>query len=202
MGRRKIVEIMSMTQTEGKLIVFSAPSGAGKTTIVKKLLELGLPLNFSVSATNRAARASEINGKDYFFLTTSEFREKIQNGEFIEWEEVYPGQYYGSLHSSVESLLNEGKHVVFDIDVKGGINIKKLYQEKALSIFILPPSIQELENRLKTRGTEDELSFQKRISKAEEEISQAIEFDVRIVNEDLEKAVREILSIIQKFIGN
>lgn len=202
MGRRKIVEIMSMTQTEGKLIVFSAPSGAGKTTIVKKLLELGLPLNFSVSATNRAARASEINGKDYFFLTTSEFREKIQNGEFIEWEEVYPGQYYGSLHSSVESLLNEGKHVVFDIDVKGGINIKKLYQEKALSIFILPPSIQELENRLKTRGTEDELSFQKRISKAEEEISQAVEFDVRIVNEDLEKAVREILSIIQKFIGN
>ena len=202
MGGRKIVEIMSMTQTEGKLIVFSAPSGAGKTTIVKKLLELGLPLNFSVSATNRAARASEINGKDYFFLTTSEFREKIQNGEFIEWEEVYPGQYYGSLHSSVESLLKEGKHVVFDIDVKGGINIKKLYQDKALSIFILPPSIQELENRLKTRGTEDELSFQKRISKAEEEMSQATEFDVRIVNEDLEKAVREILSIIQKFISN
>ena len=202
MGGRKIVEIMSMTQTEGKLIVFSAPSGAGKTTIVKKLLELGLPLNFSVSATNRAARASEINGKDYFFLTTSEFKEKIQNGEFIEWEEVYPGQYYGSLHSSVESLLKEGKHVVFDIDVKGGINIKKLYQDKALSIFILPPSIQELENRLKTRGTEDELSFQKRISKAEEEMSQATEFDVRIVNEDLEKAVREILSIIQKFISN
>lgn len=191
-----------MKQTEGKLIVFSAPSGAGKTTIVKKLLELGLPLNFSVSATNRLPRENETHGKDYFFLSTEEFKKKILQGDFIEWEEVYPDQYYGSLHSVVDGMLKDGKHVIFDIDVKGGINIKKIFQEKALSIFILPPSIQELENRLKTRGTEDEISFQKRISKAEEEISHASEFDIRVVNEDLEKAVREILSIIQKFISS
>lgn len=195
-------KVMKETDTKrGKLIVFSAPSGAGKTTIVRRVLELGLPLNFSISATSRLPRATEKDGVDYFFLNVSDFKKRIKNQEFIEWEEVYENQFYGSLHSEVDKMLNEGKHVLFDIDVKGGLSIKKLYENQALTIFILPPSIQELENRLKIRGTEDDESFKKRIDKAEEEISQAQLFDIRIVNEELERAVHEVFTIIQKFIS-
>ena len=185
----------------GKLIVFSAPSGAGKTTIVRRLLDLGLPLNFSVSATSRTPRVNEKDGEDYFFLSVEEFKKKIENDEFVEWQEVYENQFYGSLHSEVDKLLNQGKHVLFDIDVQGGMNIKRLYQNQALSIFILPPSIQELENRLKLRGTEDDESYTKRIEKAEEEINLASNFDVRVVNEELDRAVREVQSIVQKFLN-
>lgn len=190
-----------MKAKRGKLIVFSAPSGTGKTTIVKRLIAEDTPMYFSVSATTRTPRNNEINGVDYFFFSVEEFKDKITKGEFIEWEEVYPNQFYGSLHSAVDKLLSEGKNVVFDIDVKGGLTLKNIFAETALAIFILPPSIQELENRLKIRGTEDELSLKKRLDKANEEISFAEKFDVRVVNEDLDRSVKELKSIIQKFIS-
>jgi len=186
----------------GKLIIFSAPSGAGKTTIVRHLLERNLNLEFSVSATSRGKRHCETNGKDYYFLTPEEFRRKIENNEFLEWEEVYAGTYYGTLKSEVERIRNNGKNVIFDVDVVGGCNIKKYYGDEALAVFVQPPSVEELRNRLVSRSTDSPEVIEKRIAKAEYELTFASQFDRIIVNEHLEIAFEEAEQCIREFIGN
>lgn len=184
-----------------KVIIFSAPSGAGKTTIVKHILPIkDFNLSFSISATSRPRRQTETHAKDYYFLSTDDFRCKIDNNEFLEWEEVYAGCYYGSLKSEVDRLASEGKNVVFDVDVIGGINIKKYYKEKALSIFVKPPSIEELEKRLMLRSTDNIDSIKQRIEKAKYEMSFADQFDVIIVNDDLTKALEQSENIIYQFL--
>lgn len=185
---------------KGKLIIFSAPSGAGKTTIVRHLLEKNLNLEFSISATSRAPRHNEIHGKDYYFLSEEEFKKKIKNNEFLEWEEVYKGVYYGSLKSEVERIRNLGKNVIFDVDVVGGLNIKKFYGDVALAVFVQPPSVEELRNRLKNRSTETEEKIQMRIAKAEHELSFAKKFDKLINNNDLMQACREAEELIREFL--
>ena len=185
----------------GKLIIFSAPSGAGKTTIVRHLLEKNLNLEFSVSATSRAPRPNETNGKDYYFLTEKEFKLKIENNEFLEWEEVYNGVFYGSLKSEVERIRNLGKNVIFDVDVVGGLNIKKFYGDEALAIFVQPPSVEELRKRLISRSTETEEKIQMRIAKAEHELSFASQFDKLVTNNDLNQACLEAENLIREFIG-
>lgn len=187
---------------KGKLIIFSAPSGAGKTTIVHWLMQQIPNLAFSISATSRKKRPGETDGKDYYFLSVEAFKEKVRKNEFVEWEEVYENQFYGTLISEVERLRNEGKHVVFDVDVKGGMNIKRLYGNDALSIFIMPPSVEELEHRLRNRNTDDEESIRKRIEKAKYELQFAKHFDVVIVNDDLEKAEQETLKVVKDFLGS
>jgi guanylate kinase len=186
---------------KGKLIIFSAPSGAGKTTIVQHLLKKNLNLEFSVSATSRAPRHNETHGKDYYFLSAEEFKKKITNGEFLEWEEVYKGVYYGSLKSEVERIRNHGKNVIFDVDVVGGLDIKKIYGDEALAIFVQPPSVDELLSRLQNRSTETEEKIQMRIAKAEQELSFASEFDVIITNNDLTQACKEAEIVIREFLG-
>jgi len=186
---------------KGKLIIFSAPSGAGKTTIVRHLLKKNLNLEFSVSATSRAPRHNETHGKDYYFLSAEEFKKKITNGEFLEWEEVYKGVYYGSLKSEVERIRNHGKNVIFDVDVVGGLDIKKIYGDEALAIFVQPPSVDELRIRLQNRSTETEEKIQMRIAKAEQELSFASEFDVIITNNDLTQACKEAENLIRDFLG-
>ena len=186
--------------TTGKLIIFSAPSGAGKTTIVKHLLQSGLPLEFSISACSRKPRTGEINGRDYYFLSEEEFRQKIQNNEFIEWEEVYAGNYYGTLRSEIERIWAKGKHVLFDIDVKGGVNLKKLFPDKTLSIFVEPPSVEELERRLISRSTDDAETIRKRVDKAVYELGFADQFDVVIVNDILTEAQEKAIKIVSDFI--
>lgn len=187
---------------KGKLIIFSAPSGAGKTTIVKHLLKQGLNLEFSISATSRQPRHTETHAKDYYFLSRDDFQKKIENDEFLEWEEVYKGTCYGTLKSEVERIRDLGKNVIFDVDVVGGLNIKKYYGEKALAIFVEPPSVEELKNRLTTRSTETEEKIQMRIEKAEHELSFAPQFDVVIVNDNLDKAFNEAKKIVSHFINN
>jgi len=185
---------------KGKLIIFSAPSGAGKTTIVRYLLNQNLNLEFSISATSRAPRHTETPGKDYYFLNETEFKQKIENDEFLEWEEVYNGNYYGSLKSEVERIRNHGKNVIFDVDVFGGLNIKNFYGVDALAIFIQPPSIEELRKRLISRSTETEEKIQMRIAKAEHELSFANRFDVIITNNDLTLACQEAETLIREFL--
>jgi guanylate kinase len=187
-------------QKKGKLIIFSAPSGAGKTTIVKHLLQQNLDLEFSISATSRAPRYTETRGKDYYFLNEKEFKQKIENNEFLEWEEVYNGNYYGSLKSEVERIRELGKNVIFDVDVFGGLNIKKFYGSDALAIFVQPPSIEELRRRLVSRSTETEEKIQMRIAKAEHELSFANRFDTIITNNDLALACQEAENVIRAFI--
>lgn len=186
---------------QGKLIIFSAPSGAGKTTIVKHLLQQKLGLEFSISATSRAMRHTETNGKDYYFLTSDEFKKKIENDEFLEWEEVYTGTFYGTLKSEVERIRNNGKHVIFDVDVVGGCNIKKYYGDEALAIFVQPPSVEELHNRLVCRSTDLPEVIEKRVAKAEYELTFADKFDVIIVNDDLGKAQQQAEKVICEFIS-
>ncbi|HKI89354.1 MAG TPA: guanylate kinase [Draconibacterium sp.] len=186
---------------KGKLIIFSAPSGAGKTTIVKRLLQKNFNLEFSVSATSREARKNETYGKDYYFLTPEEFTQKVKNNEFLEWEEVYTGTSYGTLKSEVERIRDLGKNVIFDVDVVGGLNIKKFYGEEALAIFVQPPSLEELEKRLRFRSTETEEKIKVRLAKAKHELSFANKFDVIIVNDNLEKAVKEAEKTIQNFLS-
>jgi guanylate kinase len=186
---------------KGRVVIISAPSGAGKTTIVKHLLNSGLDLDFSISATTRAIRENETDGKDYYFLTIEEFREKIQNGALLEWQEVYKDHYYGTPRSEIDRIWAGGKHVLFDVDVLGGINLKKIFGKSAVSIFIMPPSIDELENRLMTRGTDKPEKIRMRIEKASEEMKTAGEFDHIIVNDDLEKAQSEAFWLIKDFIN-
>ena len=185
----------------GKLIIFSAPSGAGKSTIVHHILGCGFNLEFSVSATSRAPRGNEVHGVDYYYLTPEEFRSKIRKNEFLEYEEVYPDSFYGTLRSEVQRITGQGKNVVFDIDVLGGINIKKQYDEKALAVFVAPPSIEVLHQRLISRGTDTPEMIAKRIGKAEFELSFAPQFDKVVVNDDLEEAKKEAERLIREFLS-
>ncbi|MGL4519151.1 MAG: guanylate kinase [Phocaeicola sp.] len=186
----------------GKLIIFSAPSGSGKSTIINYLLTQNLNLAFSVSATSRDPRGSEEHGVEYFFLTPEEFRTRIANGEFLEHEEVYQDRFYGTLKAPIEKQLSEGYNVVFDVDVVGGCNIKEYYGERALSIFVQPPSVEELRKRLVGRATDAPEVIESRIAKAEFELGFAPKFDVVIVNDELEKAQADTLAVIQNFINN
>ena len=185
---------------QGKLLIFSAPSGAGKSTIVQHLLGKGFDLEFSISATSRAPRGNEVNGKEYYFLSPLEFRQRIANNEFLEYEEVYENRFYGTLKAQVEKQLEAGQNVIFDVDVVGGCNIKKYYGSRALSVFIQPPSVKELRKRLKGRGTDAPEVIESRIAKAEFELGFADKFDTVIVNDDLEKAKAEALKVIRNFI--
>ena len=185
----------------GKLFIFSAPSGSGKTTIVQHLLKQDFKLEFSISATSRAKRGNEIDGKDYHFLSAEEFKAKISNNEFLEWEEVYEGCFYGTLKSEVERIRKEGKNVIFDVDVVGGTNIKKFYKKEALAIFIQPPSIKELENRLRNRNTDSEEVIAKRIEKFKFELAYADQFDKVIVNDKLEDAFVEAEATLHDFLN-
>ncbi len=187
---------------KGKLVIFSAPSGSGKTTIVKRILNAGFDLSFSISATTRPKRKGEEQAKDYYFMTVDKFRQYIAHDRFVEWEEVYKDLYYGTLKSEVERIRNNGQHVIFDVDVNGGINIKKMYPAESLAIFIRPPSLQELEKRLRNRSTDSESSIAERISKAKQELKLATEFDIEIVNDDLNKAVEEVKKILTDFLNH
>jgi len=184
----------------GKLIIFSAPSGAGKSTIVHHILTCGFNMEFSVSATSREPRLNEVQGVDYYYFTIDEFRSKIRKNEFLEYEEVYPNSFYGTLRSEVERIRDKGMNVVFDIDVLGGINIKKQYEEQALALFIAPPSIEVLHQRLINRGTDTPEMIDKRIGKAEFELSFAPQFDKVIVNDDLDEAKKEAERFIREFL--
>ncbi len=184
----------------GKMIIMTAPSGAGKTTIVKHLLEKMDRLSFSVSATTRAPRKGEVDGKDYYFLSEKKFRKKIEKGAFAEWEEVYPGKYYGTLKKEIKRVWKEGKDIVFDIEVKGATNIKRIYEDKALAIFIKPPSIEELLNRLQKRDTESTSSIKERINRAKEEMTYQNNFDVILINDVLPIALIEAAEIVQNFL--
>jgi guanylate kinase len=186
----------------GKLVIISAPSGAGKTTIVKHLLDSGLNLSFSVSATTRPIRGDEKNGEDYFFLTVQEFKNKIEKNEFVEWEEVYKDLFYGTLKSELERIWEKGNHVLFDVDARGGITLKKKYGTDAIAIFIMPPSVPELENRLIIRGTDTIDKIRIRVEKAKEELKLADQFDTIIVNHQLDKAKEEALKMVRSFLGN
>ena len=184
----------------GKLVIFSAPSGSGKTTIVRELLKRFPQFEFSISATSRKPRGEEQHGIDYYFLSIEEFRERVSNDEFVEWEEVYEGTCYGTLRSEMERIWAKGNVIVFDVDVMGGINIKRLFNEDACSIFIMPPSVEELERRLRGRGTDSEEVIQKRIAKAEFELSKSSEFDFTVVNDQLSLAIDEASEIINNFL--
>jgi len=192
---------MEESRQKGKLIIFSAPSGAGKTTLVKYVMAHVPGLTFSVSACSRKKRDNETDGKDYYFLSAGEFKEKIDNQEFIEWEEVYSDHFYGTLYTEVEQKRNRGLHVVFDVDVKGGMNIKKIFGDEALAIFIKPPSVDVLKERLLKRATDSENAIETRIKKAEFELGFEKEFDVTVVNDDLQKAQEETVRIVSQFIS-
>ena len=208
----------------GKAILFSAPSGCGKTTIIKELMNvdrmdvdtligsrknvstyqhinLSTLLSFSISATSRAPRGEEQNGKDYYFLSREEFMSRVAKDEFLEWEEVYSGTCYGTLKSEIERIWQAGKVIVFDVDVNGGRNIKKYFGKDALSIFVMPPSVEVLEQRLRSRGTDSEEAIVKRLARSTEELKQAPQFDVTIVNDDLQRAVEETRQVIERFIN-
>lgn len=184
----------------GKLLIISAPSGSGKTTIVKHLLKVFPEFQFSVSACSRKKRPSEEDARDYYFLTPEEFRIKIQNNEFVEWEEVYPGQFYGTLKSELERIWSTGGHVIFDVDVIGGLNIKKQFPSQSLSVFIQAPSLEVLERRLKARSTESEESIRTRIAKATKEMYLAKDFDVILINDVLEKAFKKAEMVVRKYL--
>lgn len=184
----------------GKLFVFSAPSGSGKTTLVRHLLNQNLPLGFSISATSRSPRGEEVNGEDYYFLSEEDFRKKIEEDAFVEYEEVYAGAFYGTLRSEVERLWAEGKNVLFDIDVVGGLNVKAQFPEETLSIFVQPPSLEELESRLRNRGTETEDKIQQRLDKSAKELVFAQDFDVILVNDNLNIAKQEVVHLVKQFL--
>jgi len=191
-----------MSFNTNKLIVFSAPSGSGKTTIVRHLLEqTDLPLAFSISATTRAPRGAEKEGEDYYFLSPEAFKSKIEKGEFLEYEEVYPGLFYGTLASEVKRLWNEKKAVLFDIDVMGGMSIKKSFPAETLTVFIQPPSIKTLEKRLRSRNTDTEETLQIRLSKAQQELDQAQTFDEIVINDDLATALSQTEELVRSFLA-
>ncbi|TWP29822.1 guanylate kinase [Apibacter muscae] len=197
-----LTQLLPGKKVEGKLIILSAPSGAGKTTIVKYLLSIIPDLSFSVSCTTREKRDNEKEGEDYYFISKDEFERKIENNEFIEYEEVYNNQFYGTLNSEIERLWSLGKHVIFDIDVKGGINLKNEFKNKALAIFIAPPSLKVLEERLRLRNTENEESLKKRIQKADEELLYAKNFDSLVINNNLEKSKFKTEQLVKSFISS
>jgi guanylate kinase len=186
---------------KGKCIIFSAPSGAGKTTLVHHLLDQELGIEFSISACTREKRGKEIDGKDYYFLSIQDFKDKIKKEEFVEWEEVYKDHFYGTLKEEVQRIWDEGKTVIFDVDVVGGLNLKQYFGEQALSIFVMPPSLKDLEERLRGRGTDTEERILVRLNKAKEELIKADLFDYVILNDDLQKAKKAVHFIAQKFIN-
>jgi guanylate kinase len=186
----------------GKLVIFSAPSGSGKTTIVKHLLAHNSNLGFSISACTRDKRGrNEENGKDYYFLTPEEFKQKIDNNEFVEWEQVYVGAFYGTLKAEIDRIWSLGKHVLFDVDVKGGLSLKKHYGEKALAIFVKVPSLEILEQRLRSRGTDSEESISRRLFKVKFEMSFENQFDVTLINEDLKKTLVKAQLLVEDFLN-
>ncbi len=185
---------------KNKVIIFSAPSGSGKTTLVNYLLARFPQLEFSVSATSRSPRGQEVEGRDYFFLTAEAFAQRVNHGDFVEWEEVYPGLCYGTLNSEVDRIWNKGHVIAFDIDVRGGMNLKKRYGSRALSIFVQPPSVEVLRQRLESRGTDTPEAIGKRLRKAEEEMAYAAQFDEVIVNDELELAKAEAERVIAQFL--
>ena len=190
-----------MKKESGKCVIFSAPSGAGKTTIVHRLLDQIDNLSFSVSACSRQARVNEKDGVDYYFLTLEDFKKKIDESAFVEWEEVYPENFYGTLKSEIERIWLQDKVVIFDVDVIGGLNLKRFFGQNALSVFVQPPSMEILEERLRSRKTESEEKIKMRINKASLELQRENEFDYILVNNDLEKAVTEIKTEVLKFIA-
>ncbi len=183
-----------------KMIIVSAPSGAGKTTIVNQLLKSGLRLEFSISATSRPIRGNEKDGVNYHYLTADEFRKKIGADEFLEWEEVYPDKFYGTLRSEVDRIAQKGNHVIFDVDVVGGVNLKEKFGDRAFSLFIMPPSIKILEERLNARQTDSRENIIIRLAKARTEMKYAEKFDATVVNDELEKSVSETISLISQFL--
>jgi guanylate kinase len=183
-----------------KCVIFSAPSGAGKTTIVKYLLGCNIGLEFSISATSRPKREQEVHAQDYYFLSVDEFKQKIANNEFVEWEEVYADNFYGTLKSEIERIWTKGKAVIFDVDVEGGLNLKKTFGDKAISVFVKPPSVVSLEKRLRTRATEAEESIARRMSKANQELGYATKFDVVLLNDDLDTACFEAKQLVKQFL--
>ncbi len=185
--------------TDKKVMIFSAPSGAGKSTIVGHLLKSFDIFEFSISATSRKPRGTEQNGKEYYFLTEAEFRDKIANNELVEYEEVYPGSFYGTLKSEVERIWGNGHVILFDVDVKGGLNIKKLYGNQALAVFVQPPSLEIMEQRLRARGTDSEEAIRTRVAKAAEEMTFAPQFDVVLVNDSLEDSFAEARRLVEGF---
>ncbi len=187
--------------TQGKVIIFSAPSGAGKSTLINHLLRGEQPFQFSISATNRPSRGNEQNGVEYFFLSTEEFLLKIKNNEFIEYEEVYPNKFYGTLKREVERALSTGTNLLFDVDVKGGLKLKKYFGNRALAIFVQPPSIEELRNRLEHRGTDAPEVIAERLSKAASEIEFAPQFDVVVMNKNILETVPQVKSVITNFLS-
>ena len=189
--------------TQGKAIIFCAPSGSGKTTIVRHLLATNPKLGFSISACTRDKRGrTEINGKDYYFLTPEEFKYKIDNDEFVEWEEVYSGNFYGTLKSEVQRIWNEGRHVIFDVDVKGGLHLKEYFGDNGLAIFVKAPSLEVLKERLQDRKTESENSLSQRLFKAQFEMKFQDKFDVVLVNEDLEDSLYKASKLVEDFISS
>lgn len=189
-----------MGTSGGKCIIICAPSGAGKTTLVKHLLDVFPDLRFSISATSRQLRSGETEGKDYYFITPEEFRKGIDEGDFLEWEEVYPEKYYGTLKKEIERIWREGKHVVFDVDVLGGINLKSYFGDNSLAVFVKPPSLRVLEERLRKRGTESDDDLKRRLDKAEFEMGYAESFDRVLVNDDLTKTKSEIEEWVKNFL--
>ena len=190
-----------MSEQNGKLVIFSAPSGAGKSTLVNYLLPQFPALSFSISATSRSPRGKEENGKDYYFLSSEEFKSRVAQDELLEWEEVYAGTYYGTLRSEVERIWAQGKVVVFDIDVVGALNLKRQFGDRALALFVQAPSVEILEQRLRGRGTDSEEKIQQRVAKATIEMARAPEFDKVVVNDDLDTAKAEALAILKDFLG-
>ncbi|NND93951.1 MAG: guanylate kinase [Flavobacteriales bacterium] len=187
---------------QGKCIIVSAPSGAGKTTIVRYILDQDIGLEFSISATSRHPRLEEIDGHDYYFLSSEQFDTKVMNDEFIEWEEVYPGQCYGTLKTEIQRIWDAGGHVIFDVDVVGGLNLKKHFGDKALAIFIQPPNVKALEDRLRARRSESEETMKLRLDKAAQELARSEEFDVIVINDELFRACDEAEAIIREFIAS
>ena len=187
---------------DNKVVILSAPSGCGKTTILQSLIRMQLPLEFSISATSRSMREGEVDGRDYYFFTPEQFKEKVDQQAFLEWNEVYSNQYYGTLLSEVDRIAANGNHVIFDVDVKGGLSIKERFGERALAIFVMPPSWEALRERLLKRGTETPESLEKRLERADYEISFADRFDYVLVNDDLSTAIAEARDCILRFLNN
>ena len=190
----------SSNNFQGKAVIISAPSGAGKTTLVNKLLKAKLPLSFSVSACSRAPRDGEEDKKDYYFFSVEEFKEKIKAQDFVEWEEVYKGNFYGTLKKEIERIWEEKKHVVFDVDVVGGISLKKYFKENSISIFIKPPSMEVLSERLKKRNSDDRKAIKNRLEKSFEEMKSIDKFDKIIINDELNISTKYIVEIVEKFL--